>query len=113
MGRHQMFTTSLLGQQVSIKYLTKLKIISYYKMERLIETFVKYFIILGFCLDVDNIFLVLLVLRWIITQLRCFGLGSYIPLDNNIYLHKVVAYFIFLHATIHTLAHLLNFGKLQ
>ena len=69
-------------------------------------------IVLGFCLDIDNIFLVLMILRWTITKLRCLGLGSYMPLDNNIYLHKVVACFVFLHASIHTLAHLLNFGKL-
>jgi len=67
----------------------------------------------GLCLDVDNMILVFLVLRWGITKLRCMGIGTYFPLDNNIYLHKVVAYFVFLHATIHTLTHLLNFGILN
>ena len=70
-----------------------------------------YYYVLGFCLDLDNTILIILVLRSSITKLREMGLGDYAPLDDHIYLHKICGYFVFFHATIHTAMHLLNFGK--
>lgn len=53
----------------------------------------------------------LLVLRNVITGLRELGLASILPLDNNIYLHKVLGYIIFIAAWFHTVMHLCNFCK--
>ena len=54
--------------------------------------------------------ILLLVLRHSITLLRSLGLASILPLDNNIYLHKMVGSLIFFHAWFHTIMHLVNFG---
>ena len=55
--------------------------------------------------------ILILVLRYTITVMRELGIGSVLPLDNNIYLHKVVGYLIFFQAWFHTIMHLCNFGK--
>ena len=55
--------------------------------------------------------ILVLVLRYSITMLRDLGLASVLPLDNNIYFHKLVGRIIFVQAWIHALMHLLNFGK--
>eukprot|EP00092_Neocalanus_flemingeri_P001545 GFUD01001647.1.p1 GENE.GFUD01001647.1~~GFUD01001647.1.p1 ORF type:complete len:817 (+),score=154.82 GFUD01001647.1:61-2511(+) len=57
-----------------------------------------------------SIIVLMLVLRKSITVLRNFGLASILPLDNNIYIHKTVGIIIFVLGSIHSLAHLLNFG---
>ena len=57
--------------------------------------------------------ILLLVLRHSITLLRSLGLASILPLDNNIYLHKMVGSLIFFHAWFHTIMHLCNFGELS
>ena len=61
----------------------------------------------------NSMFIVVLVLRNTITALRTLGLASILPLDNNIYLHKVVGYIIFFQAWFHTIMHLCNFGRLR
>lgn len=43
--------------------------------------------------------------------MRQLGMATVFPLDNNIYLHKVVGYMIFIQAWIHTIMHLCNFGE--
>jgi len=50
------------------------------------------------------------VLRNTITYLRRINLSGILPLDNNIYLHKVIGTIIFFLAAIHSLAHLSNFA---
>eukprot|EP00092_Neocalanus_flemingeri_P001546 GFUD01001648.1.p1 GENE.GFUD01001648.1~~GFUD01001648.1.p1 ORF type:complete len:1115 (+),score=222.73 GFUD01001648.1:61-3405(+) len=57
-----------------------------------------------------SIIVLMLVLRKTITVLRNFGLASILPLDNNIYIHKIVGIIIFVLGCLHSLAHLLNFG---
>ena len=52
-----------------------------------------------------------LVLRYTITKLRDLGFGQILPLDHNIYLHKVTGVVIFFMAWSHTIMHLINFGK--
>ena len=42
-----------------------------------------------------SIIVIILVLRNTITFLRNNGFGKYLPLDNNIYLHKIVGTLIF------------------
>ena len=57
-----------------------------------------------------NTFLVLvLVLRYTITFLRKIGMANYLPLDYNIYFHKVVGTIICFQGFVHGLMHLLNF----
>jgi len=51
-----------------------------------------------------------LVLRYTITLLRKFGLANFLPLDHNIYFHKVVGCLIFAQGMTHSAMHLLNFG---
>lgn len=45
------------------------------------------------------------------TFLRNMGLAHKLPLDHSIYFHKVVGWLIFGQAWLHTIAHLINFGK--
>ena len=64
----------------------------------------------GRALLFNSVLILVLVLRYSITMLRDLGLASVLPLDNNIYFHKLVGRIIFVQAWIHTLMHLLNFG---
>ena len=52
----------------------------------------------GRCLNFNCTIILVLVLRYTITKLRELGLSSVLPLDHNIYLHKVVGYIIFIQA---------------
>jgi len=56
-----------------------------------------------------SVLVITLVLRHTITLLRNLGLGRFLPLDNNIYLHKVVGILIFALGMVHSLCHFLNF----
>jgi len=58
----------------------------------------------------NSVLVLVLVLRYSITILRNLGLASILPLDNNIYFHKLVGRIIFAQAWIHTIMHLINFG---
>ena len=40
--------------------------------------------------------------------MRSLKLSTYLPLDDNIYFHKVVGVVIVVHSVVHTLAHLAN-----
>ena len=57
-----------------------------------------------------SVIVIMLVLRNTITLLRNLGVGRFLPLDNNIYLHKVVGVLIFVLGMVHSLCHLLNFA---
>ena len=57
-----------------------------------------------------SVIVIMLVLRHTITLLRNLGLGRFLPLDNNLYLHKLVGTLIFVLGLIHSLCHFLNFG---
>ncbi len=61
----------------------------------------------------NSMLILVLVLRYTITVMRELGIGAVLPLDNNIYLHKVLGYLIFTQASIHTVMHLCNFGELH
>ena len=67
--------------------------------------------ILGRSLIYLSTLILLLILRHTITLLRSLGLATVLPLDNNIYLHKMVGTLIFIHAWSHTITHLCNFGE--
>ena len=57
-----------------------------------------------------SIIIIVFVLRNSITFLRNKGLGRYLPLDNNIYLHKIIGVLIFILGMIHSLCHFSNFA---
>ena len=57
-----------------------------------------------------SIIIIMFVLRNSITFLRNKGLGRYLPLDNNIYLHKIIGVLIFILGMIHSLCHFSNFA---
>ena len=58
----------------------------------------------------NSILVLVLVLRNSITFLRQVGLSSFLPLDSNIYFHKVVGVMIFFQSAVHTVMHLANFA---
>lgn len=60
----------------------------------------------------NSVLILVLVLRYSITILRNLGLASFLPLDNNIYFHKLLGRIIFLQAWLHSVMHLLNFGRI-
>ena len=66
---------------------------------------------MGRGLMVNTVLSILLILRYCITFLRKMGLAHKFPLDQNVYFHMLVGWFIFVQAWLHTVAHLLNFGK--
>ena len=69
----------------------------------------KLVLLAGRVLLFNSMLIAILILRNLITALRELGLTTVLPLDNNIYLHKVVGYLIFVQAWIHSIMHLCNF----
>ena len=84
---------------------------SHHYRNRIILSFACF--ILGRTLLFNSTVILVLVLRYSITKLRELGLAFILPLDNNIYLHKVVGWIIFGQALFHTVMHLCNFGKYE
>ena len=68
-----------------------------------------YFRACGRTLLFNSVLILVLVLRYSITMLRDLGLASILPLDNNIYFHKLVGRIIFIQAWIHAIMHFCNF----
>ena len=66
----------------------------------------------GKTLCFNSALILALVLRYTLTKLRALGLGSILPIDHNIYVHKVVGWVIFVQAWVHTIMHLYNFGNI-
>ncbi len=66
----------------------------------------------GKCLVAHSVIIFILVLRISLTHMRNLGWNSLLPLDEHIYLHKVVGVLIFVLSWIHTIMHLLNFCKI-
>ena len=64
----------------------------------------------GLCLNFSSALVMTLILRHTITKCRNIGLGTYLPLDHNIYLHKLTGYIIFGLAWLHAIMHICNFG---
>ena len=84
---------------------------SHHYRNKITQTFACF--ILGRTLLFNSTVILVLVLRYSITKLRELGLAFILPLDNNIYLHKVVGWIIFGQALFHTVMHLCNFGKYE
>lgn len=51
------------------------------------------------------------MLRQSLTFLRTRGLGSVLPLDQHIYLHKLTGWIIVCFGTLHTFMHIINFSE--
>lgn len=66
----------------------------------------------GRVLNFNSSLILLLVLRYVITKLRELGLGFVLPLDENIYIHKVIGVVIFIQSLVHTVMHIFNFCEL-
>ncbi|CAL4180352.1 unnamed protein product, partial [Meganyctiphanes norvegica] len=64
----------------------------------------------GQCLNFNCVFVLCCTLRGCITFLRSHGAGSFLPLDQHLYLHKMCGMLIFIYSVVHTLAHLCNLG---
>lgn len=58
----------------------------------------------------NSTMILVVVLRYTITKMRDLGLSKVLPLDHNIYVHKLIGSLLFLQAWFHTLMHLINFG---
>jgi NADPH oxidase len=63
-------------------------------------------------LHVDVIFILLPVCRNFVSVMRRTPLGTVIPFDKNITLHKATAWAIFTGSLVHTLAHIVNLYRL-
>ncbi|CAG7821382.1 unnamed protein product, partial [Allacma fusca] len=65
----------------------------------------------GQCLNFNCTFIVVMMLRQTLTFLRARGAGSYLPIDQHIYFHKMTGWFIFFFSVLHTVMHLVNTTK--
>jgi NADPH oxidase 5 len=65
----------------------------------------------GQCLNFNCAWVLVLMLRQSITFLRTRGLGSIVPLDQHIYMHKVTGMLIAGFSLVHTIMHIINFSK--
>ncbi|RWS11597.1 NADPH oxidase 5-like isoform X2 [Dinothrombium tinctorium] len=65
------------------------------------------------CLNFNCAFILVLVLRKSITFLRSTELVKFLPLDQHIYYHKLVGYFILFYSAIHTIMHCLNYWQIS
>ncbi|XP_052756784.1 NADPH oxidase 5 [Galleria mellonella] len=64
----------------------------------------------GQCLNFNCAWVLVLMLRRCMTQLRVRGAGALLPLDHHIYLHKLTGVLILLYSLLHTAMHLCNFS---
>ena len=66
----------------------------------------------GQCLNFNCAFVLVLMLRQTLTFLRTRGLGTFLPLDQHIYLHKLTGWLIVCYGVVHTFTHIINFSEL-
>ncbi len=66
---------------------------------------------IGQCLHLDVALVILLTLRRSITWLRARRLDWLLPLDRHVYFHKILGWTICVQSVVHTLAHVINYGK--
>ncbi|RVE40785.1 hypothetical protein evm_014565, partial [Chilo suppressalis] len=64
----------------------------------------------GQCLNFTCAWILVLMLRQCITQLRARGWSAVLPLDHHIYLHKLTGALLAAYSAAHTLMHLCNFS---
>ena len=66
----------------------------------------------GMALNFNSVLILLLMLRHSITWLRTTPMRYILPIDNHVTYHRNVGYTIVVLSLIHTIAHLINIGKL-
>ncbi|XP_063962551.1 NADPH oxidase 5-like isoform X2 [Lytechinus pictus] len=66
----------------------------------------------GRCLSFNCCFVLVLMLRKLLTTLRKTFLTNVLPLDQHVILHKIVASFIIILSAVHTIAHIANLALL-
>ncbi|KAE8618544.1 hypothetical protein XENTR_v10009416 [Xenopus tropicalis] len=66
----------------------------------------------GQCLNFNCTFIVVMMLRRCLTWLRTTCVVRFLPLDQNVVLHELIGYVIFVLTVIHTAAHITNFINL-
>ena len=90
-----------------------LKSHSFYKKKNQTSAFLKGYkcVLSGRCINFNSVMILVLVLRYTITILRNMGLAPLLPLDHNVYFHKLVGWLLFAQSWLHTIMHLINFGK--
>ncbi|XP_063962617.1 NADPH oxidase 5-like [Lytechinus pictus] len=66
----------------------------------------------GRCLSFSCCFVLILMLRKLLTTLRNTFLTTVLPLDQHVIIHKIVAIFIIILSVVHTAAHIANIGLL-
>ena len=62
----------------------------------------------GMCLNFNCAFIVVLMLRSSLTKLRSTRAGGYLPIDQGIYIHKMVGWVVTVQSLVHTGTHLGN-----
>lgn len=67
----------------------------------------------GQVLNFHCAFILVVVLRKAITNLRALGFARYLPLDHYVYFHKLTGWSIALFSAWHTVAHLFNFWTIS
>ena len=67
----------------------------------------------GRCLLLDSVLVFALVLRYTATRLRNAGASAFLPLDHNVYIHKIVGWVVFALSWTHSLMHLCTFSKFK
>jgi hypothetical protein len=65
----------------------------------------------GQTLNFNCAFILVLMLRHGITLLRNIGCGSFLPVDQHVYLHKVCGGVVVVLSALHTLMHIINFRE--
>ncbi|CAG0897512.1 unnamed protein product [Darwinula stevensoni] len=64
----------------------------------------------GQCLNFTSVFIIVVMLRGALTWMRGHGFGSFLPIDHNLYFHKLTGWCIVFYSIVHTIAHLINFA---
>jgi len=67
----------------------------------------------GMCLNFNSALIVVFMLRRSLTWMRSTVVGPYLPIDDNIELHKMTGYAIAFHTFVHTIMHLGNIAEIQ
>lgn len=65
----------------------------------------------GACLNFDGALVLIPVMRRILTWLRAQPIGRFLPLDDALLIHRVVAYAIMVLGLVHTAAHFVNYSQ--
>lgn len=67
----------------------------------------------GMCLNFNGMFILVLMLKSLLTWLRSTRIGKYVPIDHHIEFHKAVAVIILLQSLLHFVGHLGRYSRLS